>query len=370
MKRKKSEKSNIAEEQLNRISSEFELDMLRLIKTRSMLSTTSEIISEHSRTAREGLNELQSELNEFNSRLLDITKGIATKYDDPSLQGSLNDILTSVEDCRNRTRKVKNELDKQIETNLAKLDSLNSFYGMELQAFQQELDTRIRELRAALTNEITVAGNSQDDRYVKPFAETKAKTAEYVPKDHKSDTVGKTGVLGINYLFFPRRYIAATILIFLALLVYIYQTLYLPSGMDERAVDVNISDEPASSVVAGSGDSSIETGTQQGTEGVEIPSGSIKTPDEMLLQADTTPELGGQDNTASEISEHKALYSVIARGANIRSGPGTGYQVLSVVRKGEVLESSDGETERWIKVITGQGQEGWIAKGLIREVNN
>jgi len=64
--------------------------------------------------------------------------------------------------------------------------------------------------------------------------------------------------------------------------------------------------------------------------------------------------------------------SIIAKGsigyvtvdlANIRSGPGMEYPVLTTAPKGEQLTIIEG-SESWYKVKTGDGKEGWIRKDL------
>ena len=65
-------------------------------------------------------------------------------------------------------------------------------------------------------------------------------------------------------------------------------------------------------------------------------------------------------------------HSIIAKGsivyvnvdtANIRSGPGTEYTVLTTAAKGEQLTIIEG-SESWYKAKTSDGKEGWIRKDL------
>jgi len=56
--------------------------------------------------------------------------------------------------------------------------------------------------------------------------------------------------------------------------------------------------------------------------------------------------------------------TVTASKANIRSGPGTGYKVIDVAKKGETLESIE-RKEGWIKVRLKGGKEGWVTEKLV-----
>lgn len=56
--------------------------------------------------------------------------------------------------------------------------------------------------------------------------------------------------------------------------------------------------------------------------------------------------------------------TVTASKANIRSGPGTGYKIIDVAKKGETLESTE-RREGWIKVRLRGGKEGWVIEKLV-----
>ena len=56
--------------------------------------------------------------------------------------------------------------------------------------------------------------------------------------------------------------------------------------------------------------------------------------------------------------------TVTAPKANIRSGPGTGYKIIDVAKKGETLESTE-RREGWIKVRLRGGKKGWVIEKLV-----
>ncbi len=71
-------------------------------------------------------------------------------------------------------------------------------------------------------------------------------------------------------------------------------------------------------------------------------------------------------NPAAGSAQHsKAVVAVGA--ANIRSGPGTNYSRLGVVRRSEELTVTGQRSNcRWLRVITRKGQSGWILGSLTR----
>ena len=66
-------------------------------------------------------------------------------------------------------------------------------------------------------------------------------------------------------------------------------------------------------------------------------------------------------------TEEKVWYILSEKGkdgANLRSGPGTKYDVIEVL-SGEVRMNFIEETGNWMKVNVENGNEGWINKTLL-----
>jgi hypothetical protein len=62
-------------------------------------------------------------------------------------------------------------------------------------------------------------------------------------------------------------------------------------------------------------------------------------------------------------------YTVIGAGANVRSGPGMGNDVVTVVKEGDVFRGLGEKQGRWVKIQAPDGKEGWISAKVIREAN-
>lgn len=62
---------------------------------------------------------------------------------------------------------------------------------------------------------------------------------------------------------------------------------------------------------------------------------------------------------------HAETVTVTASKANIRSGPGIGYKIIDVAKKGKALEFIE-RREGWIRVRLKRGKEGWVAEKLVR----
>ena len=53
-------------------------------------------------------------------------------------------------------------------------------------------------------------------------------------------------------------------------------------------------------------------------------------------------------------------------GANVRNGPGTGFDVLFVLQAGAAL-TAHSSSEQWLRVTDGSGRRGWISQSIIRQ---
>lgn len=55
---------------------------------------------------------------------------------------------------------------------------------------------------------------------------------------------------------------------------------------------------------------------------------------------------------------------VIAASANIRSGPGTGYRVVTTATKGTKLKIVE-ETDKWLRIVLPREGPGWIFRDMV-----
>jgi hypothetical protein len=65
----------------------------------------------------------------------------------------------------------------------------------------------------------------------------------------------------------------------------------------------------------------------------------------------------------------KILLQVGDPGANLRSGPGINFSVISTAYPGDKLEYLNEQRGIWMKIKTKDEEEGWISKKLVREVD-
>ncbi len=77
-------------------------------------------------------------------------------------------------------------------------------------------------------------------------------------------------------------------------------------------------------------------------------------------------KLPGQTLPAAETGNDSS-FTVVGVGANVRSGPGMGNDVVTVVKKGEVFKAVGEKQGRWIKIQTPDGKEGWISTKVIKQ---
>lgn len=80
-------------------------------------------------------------------------------------------------------------------------------------------------------------------------------------------------------------------------------------------------------------------------------------------------ELEASEENAPEVPEYTAVRVRVTGGTvNIRSGPGTQYDILSVARKGMLLQSDAYSRNGWYSVII-NGATGWISGKYAEEVS-
>jgi hypothetical protein len=71
-------------------------------------------------------------------------------------------------------------------------------------------------------------------------------------------------------------------------------------------------------------------------------------------------------------SEHPEKYRVTASELNIRSGPGTGYEVLGRFLSGAIVARAEievpAEASGWVPVLLGNGGTGWLSERYLQEI--
>jgi len=445
-----------AHESVKRISANFELDLLRLIKTLNLISQSKELF----RTQAAGMEAFTAghkiRLNDLKAKLARAGEPGAASGDPftppagrPHVPDYLLDITGDIENCLNE---IGSDLEKLKAEYLGKLDTVYSVYNIELGASQTDLDTRLRELEKELIGVLSTVraakapepGPAAPEEVTPPPApEEKAPETAFVPrvdyigpdptvdnittvmpaekkpeepaakapekekKEVKAATpAGQTAQAG-----FKSPYVMNAVLLFMGLIlgVIFYDALMRTWGiqdytngkkMEAKApvsapVEAPAPEEPgaeeSAAVTAGQPEAPLaapkpaepaapEEAPARAAPEVKAPSEPAPEkaqPETAEVKADNAaePEETAAVTQPEETAPKKAaapgagttMYTVTGPGANIRSGPGMRYDVVTEVRGGETLASTGEVHGRWIQVTAPDGGEGWISSKLLRE---
>lgn len=198
---------DLAQENLKRISANFELELLRLIKTLNLISQSKELYKGQITFIQALTDRYKLRLSDFTIRLLDMerkshevslaqdTENLFTPHKESSLSPA------AVIEVINEIRTYFNEISTEIESNkndyLNKLDSIYAVYNLQLGASQTDLDLKLRELQREISrvSDSNGSGGSEKDKaaditqidYVKP---TLQQPETLKPKERRIDYIG------------------------------------------------------------------------------------------------------------------------------------------------------------------------------------
>ncbi len=184
--------NDTARESVKRISANFELELLRLIKTLNLLSQSKELF----RTQAAGMEAFTAG---YRIRLGDLKAKLARMGDAPPASGDpfaapaesppVPDYLFDItRDIESYLDEIGSDLEKLKTDYVGKLDTVYSVYNLELGASQTDLDTRLKELekeliRAVGTAEKTPEPEAAPATYQAPPApEESAPERTFVPR--------------------------------------------------------------------------------------------------------------------------------------------------------------------------------------------
>ncbi|MFI5323831.1 MAG: hypothetical protein ACHQ6U_09930, partial [Thermodesulfobacteriota bacterium] len=197
------------QENLKRISANFELELLRLIKTLNLISQSKELYREQMTFIQAVTDRYKLRLSDFTIRLLDMERKshAASLAQDTDNQFSTQKepVLTpsSVIEVITELRQYFNQISTEIENNkndyLNKLDSVYSVYNLQLGASQTDLDLKLRELQKEIARVPDSNGSGGDEKdltdditqidYVRPSLQqhetvkTKSNRIDYIGPD-------------------------------------------------------------------------------------------------------------------------------------------------------------------------------------------
>ena len=89
-----------------------------------------------------------------------------------------------------------------------------------------------------------------------------------------------------------------------------------------------------------------------------------ETQEEETMEAEVSenPAMAGTEDMAAK---HKRCRVVQGTGLNVRSGPGSNYDIVTTVTSGTEMECLDEGESTWIHVRTLDGKEGYVSKGYV-----
>lgn len=366
-------KENSIEEQIARISGNFESDILRLIKTQSMIKTSGGIIDEEIKYLDSKTQQIQDRLNNLNLKTSELSDFLQVSFQDKDISTTqvglyLNEFIASVSKEKSEVSSLKQELSDRLNKGSDKLNSLHQFYIAELEAFQQEVDsglTTIREdIKVKIDEELNPpveevpeikeepeeqavetedpseqADNTQieneEEYYQKMFASSNAQNGKQ-DSDDKFLYIALAFLLlcAVGFLGYYFKYIRPNTTGEMVILEDLYE--------DENQAGQIINDKD------GQGNSNTES-LPVGNEPAE--------PKEYLLNETGTASVTNINNDFN--------HEVIVKRANVRKGPGRNYGVVSVATFGTMVAMLDENSGIWTKIRMQDGKEGWVAKKLL-----
>lgn len=400
-----------AQENLKRISANFELELLRLIKTLNLISQSKELYKGQITFIQALTDKYKLRLSDFTIRLLDLERSSrepSRAQDSENLFGvpreptlTPESVAGIVHEIRDYLNEIGSEIEKNKDEYLNKLDSVYSVYNLQLGASQTDLDLKLRELQKEISRAAEPNGSGLIDKektkdvtgidYVKPTLQQpetvkpRVRNIDYIgpdeppnqaphkpapqaaasakpkpeikstPKAASSDTEKEAKI--------KNSYIIGAGLLILGIIVGVlfYDMLMRMWGVEK----ISVVDAETSSVTRGQKEPSAQSPALEKKE-VRAPEAPAQTKAESATPPDA--ELPGQP-PAEPPAGDSPNYTVVGVGANVRSGPGMGNDVVTVVKEGEVFIGLGEKQGRWVKIQAPDGKEGWISTKVIRETD-
>lgn len=366
-------KENSIEEQIARISGNFESDILRLIKTQSMIKTSGGIIDEEIKYLDSKTQQIQDRLNNLNLKTSELSDFLQVSFQDKDISTTqvglyLNEFIASVSKEKSEVSSLKQELSDRLNKGSDKLNSLHQFYIAELEAFQQEVDSGLTTIR----EDIKVKIDEELNPPVEEVPEIKEEPEEQAvetedPSEQADNTQIENEEEYYQKMFASSNaqngkqdsddkflYIALAFLLLCAVGFLGYYFKYIrPNTTGEMVIleDLYEDENQAGQIINnkdGQGNSNTES-LPVGNEPAE--------PKEYLLNETGTASVTNINNDFN--------HEVIVKRANVRKGPGRNYGVVSVATFGTMVAMLDENSGIWTKIRMQDGKEGWVAKKLL-----
>lgn len=418
----------LSRENLNRLSSDFEVELLRLIKTLNLISQSRELYKNQVEEIESISNNLKIRINDFTIKLLEIEKSAResvreyrSDFSSSADNNELNDyeiIIKEVNEFREKIDAVDKDIERAKLGHLSKLDSFYSVYNLELKASQGELDTKLSDIKELLAQavpetavqkppapEVPTApepvetkGNGSDaeplpepavasevpetpqSEFQRPRPEDdlpkrSINLSHYPPKDVRHSVSTSNGIIvGIIFLFFGAL-VGITSYYLLDYMgqdnneIGLREEIYSDDSVAQIEEDALTTSDVESVPLSATNIAETED-TTYSPGGEEIPEASDVSDKFFEYLMDETVETASVDEEIMpDTPTGLDLYTVLGVGANVRNGPGMNHSVATVVLEGDEFAALGERRGVWIKIIAPDGTEGWISKKVVRKIN-
>ena len=380
-------KDELIEEELKKISSNFELDILRLIKTQSMLSLSQQVVDTEFKTLTSKSELIQNKLDELSTKVdglrmmmgesdSSINAGFEekSKYFD-ELKKIIDDNLKEIADIRSHLNTASLKANE-------KIDSLQLFYKSELEAYKEQIDLRLGSVKGEFSSKLeNIETNSQ-------IAETKDEKSDFVSSvgindDSINNEINNNDAKDDNYLkLWIAGLILGSLILFSALYIMDFRGIKslvnslshkndsLVSDIDqnkfedENTVNSSVDKEPSALEK-----NEIIKNNLNETE-IEDIDKELLNKDSSSIQSDSKNLDSDKSNSANDLKEKDIFVGnsiITTNRANYREGPGKEFNVIGVLAKGDEVLSLEETKGIWIKIKTKEGTQGWVALKFLKK---
>jgi len=181
-------KKDLAQESLKRISANFELELLRLIRTLNFISQSKELYKDQIDYFQSMIDKYKLGLKDFTIKLLEAERETHetrssgqgdSPYSAPAQSTQISaPLIKVIDELRNYLDEIGDEIEHSKTLYIKKLESVHSLYNLELGASQKELDSKLQRLQKEMSGLLESSTVPADTP--KPERSADAATYDYV----------------------------------------------------------------------------------------------------------------------------------------------------------------------------------------------
>ena len=347
---------------LKRLFSEFELDLIRLLRTVSLISQCKDILLKNVEHLDLKSIDFQKTLGEFTIRLFELEKEISGRFianSEQSLAHSeelkkyIDDLNILVDETIKNTRKLKDSLESKSRADIKDLESIERLYDLELKATQKELESRLSRLEGCILENVKAIRES-DKNEIEPPSEIDSRTRYKADAADESRTFAKQdSPAKLKTTMFSLFSLVIGFVIGITVFYFLISNEFPLKAIPKKTQDIS------SEILTEKTDSDAQEAEGKVAIYHEPPEGTnSEQKKKSYIERKKTKPIG-----------KKILLKVDDPAANLRKGPGINYTVISTAEAGDKLEYLNEQRGIWMKIKTKDEEEGWISEKLVREVD-